>query len=151
MSSMIECKKCFQKFEFTEREKNWYAEMGFKDPKKCKRCKDIEKNKKTYSYTPSKAELQRKEALTQKELVQQLYVKSELRSKAIREITATFEGLQKSLYETLADEFRDDLPRWNATLEKDSTIRFNEPDVLFKTGEAELQEKFIVILNDFFL
>ena len=96
------------------------------------------------------AELQRKEALTQKELVQQLYVKSELRSKAIREITATFEGLQKSLYETLADEFRDDLPRWNATLEKDSTIRFNEPDVLFKTGEAELQKKFIVILNDFF-
>ena len=63
MSSMIECKKCFQKFEFTEREKNWYAEMGFKDPKKCKRCKDIEKNKKTYSYTPSKAELQRKEAM----------------------------------------------------------------------------------------
>ena len=63
MSSMIECKKCFQKFEFTERERNWYAEMGFKDPKKCKRCKDIEKNKKTYSYTPSKAELQRKEAM----------------------------------------------------------------------------------------
>tara|TARA_B100001758_G_C18409578_1_gene614640 strand:- start:1717 stop:2082 length:366 start_codon:yes stop_codon:yes gene_type:complete len=60
---MIECKKCFQKFEFTERERNWYMEMGFKDPKKCKSCKDAEKNKKTYSYTPSKAELQRKEAM----------------------------------------------------------------------------------------
>lgn len=63
MSSMIECKKCFQKFEFTEGESNWYAEKGFKVPKKCKRCKDAEKNKKTYSYTPSKAELQRKEAM----------------------------------------------------------------------------------------
>ena len=60
---MIQCNKCFQKFEFTDKERNWYAEMGFKDPKKCKKCKDFQKNKKTYNYIPSKKEIQIKEAM----------------------------------------------------------------------------------------
>ena len=63
MSSMIECNKCFKKFEFSEKERNWYAEMGFKDPKKCKKCKGLQKNKRTYTYIPSKEELQRKDAM----------------------------------------------------------------------------------------
>ena len=60
---MIECNVCFQKFEFSEKERNWFAEMGFKDPKKCKKCKGHQKNKKTYTYTPSAKELHMKELM----------------------------------------------------------------------------------------
>ena len=96
------------------------------------------------------AERLKEEAEKQKELVQNLLKKSELRSKAIKKITATFKGLEDKLYEELKEEFRDDLPKWKAELFEDSTIRFNEPKVLFKTGDAALQDKFIDILKDFF-
>ncbi len=68
----------------------------------------------------------------------------------IRQIAATYTELQLGLYQDLETEFRDDLPRWNATLERDNTIRFNEPEVLFETGKSVLREKFKTILSDFF-
>lgn len=111
---------------------------------------DAEKQRKEADRLRLEAEKQRKEAEKQKDLVQELLKKSELRSQAIKEITATFKGLQTGLYKKLEEEFKNDLPRWNATLMKDSTIRFNEPDVLFRAGDATLQDKFIEILNDFF-
>ena len=66
MSSTITCNKCFREFEFTEKERNWYAEMGFKEPKKCKKCKDFQKNKKVYTYIPSQKELELKEKMKTK-------------------------------------------------------------------------------------
>ena len=59
----ITCNKCHQEFEFSEEEMNWFAEMGFKNPKKCKKCKDLQKNKKVYTYTPSQKELELKEKM----------------------------------------------------------------------------------------
>ena len=111
---------------------------------------DAEKQRQEAELLKEEADEQRKEAEKQKELVQNLLKKSELRSKAIKEITATFEGLETELYNQLKKEFRNDLPKWDATLMKDSTIRFNEPEVLFKAGDATLQDKFIDILKDFF-
>jgi outer membrane protein OmpA-like peptidoglycan-associated protein len=58
--------------------------------------------------------------------------------------------LEESIYKALQIEFKEDLPRWNATLERDNTIRFNEPEVLFETGKSELRDKFKEILQDFF-
>ena len=68
----------------------------------------------------------------------------------IREIAAAYSELEAAIYDDLLNEFRDDLSIWNATLERDNTIRFNEPEVLFQTGKRELQDKFRVVLNDFF-
>ena len=61
--SSITCNKCYQEFEFSEKERNWFAEMGFKEPKKCKKCKDFQKNKKVYTYVPSQRELELKEKM----------------------------------------------------------------------------------------
>jgi len=68
----------------------------------------------------------------------------------VREIAATYNALQIGLYQDLYAEFKHDLPKWDATLEKDSTIRFNEPDILFETGSSVLRTKFKTILDDFF-
>lgn len=71
-------------------------------------------------------------------------------NETIREIAASYSQIQSALYEELAEEFDKDLSKWNATLERDNTIRFNEPDVLFLVGEAEIRERFIEILDAFF-
>lgn len=68
----------------------------------------------------------------------------------IQEVVLKYDESEELLYERLLDEFKSDLPRWNATLERDNTIRFNEPEVLFESGRAELQSKFKEILDDFF-
>ena len=70
--------------------------------------------------------------------------------RVIKEIVATYNELQVGLYKDLLEEFRDDLMQWGATLEKDSTVRFNEPDILFETGEAKIKDNFKTILDDFF-
>ena len=71
-------------------------------------------------------------------------------NETIREIAASYSEIQGALYERLADEFSNDLPKWNATLQRDNTIRFNEPDVLFLTGKAEIRDRFKEILNEFY-
>jgi len=68
----------------------------------------------------------------------------------VKEIVATYSELQVGLYEDLLDEFRQDLQKWDATLEKDSTIRFNEPDILFEAGSSNLRDEFKNILSNFF-
>ena len=39
---------------------------------------------------------------------------------------------------------------WGAVIDKDLTIRFSQPDILFAVGSATLNEKFKAILDDFF-
>lgn len=70
--------------------------------------------------------------------------------RAVKEIAATYSELQVGLYDDLKKEFENDLEKWDATLEKDSTIRFNEPDILFEAGSAKLRVNFKIILDDFF-
>ena len=62
----ITCNKCFQIFEFTDKQQMFFAEKGFPPPKKCKKCKDFQKNKKVYTYTPSQKELELKEQMKNK-------------------------------------------------------------------------------------
>ncbi|MDR1727956.1 MAG: OmpA family protein [Acidobacteriota bacterium] len=62
-----------------------------------------------------------------------------------------FLSLQEELYSDLTREFQDDLPKWNAEIDKKTlSVRFNEPDVLFGVGQATLKSDFRGILHDFF-
>lgn len=96
------------------------------------------------------AERQRKRAEDQEKLVAKQAESMRKQGETIKEIAVTYKELQMALYEALREEFEDDLPRWNASLERDNTIRFNEPDVLFASGQAEIRDEFRVILDDFF-
>ena len=77
-------------------------------------------------------------------------VKVEAASEHIREIAVLYERMKVELYDDLKREFEEDLPRWGPELDRDSTIRFKEPDVLFPIGRSELKNLFKNILNEFF-
>src|SRR5438132_1331506 len=77
-------------------------------------------------------------------------VKVEAASRHIREIAVLYERMKVELYNDLKKEFENDLPRWGAEFDRDSTIRFKEPDVLFPIGRSDLRNNFKIILDDFF-
>lgn len=69
----------------------------------------------------------------------------------IREIVVTYQATEASLIARLNDEFVNDLPRWQAELDRRNlAIRFLSPEVLFRPGSAELQPRFQQILSEFF-
>jgi len=69
----------------------------------------------------------------------------------IKKVAVAYRELQIDLYNDLFEEFKEDLPIWNATIEKETlTIRFEEPEVLFEIGSARISHKFKNILSDFF-
>lgn len=69
----------------------------------------------------------------------------------VKKIAVTYQEAQVALYEKLNEEFKDDLPKWQATIDKETlSIQFFEPDILFHTGKANVTDKFKNILNDFF-
>ena len=69
----------------------------------------------------------------------------------IAELTSSWQQTRVDIYDALHDEFKDDLPRWNATIERATlTVRFREPDILFETGSNKLKPEFRNILRNFF-
>ncbi len=69
----------------------------------------------------------------------------------MKDIAVAYNRLQNELYVDLSREFKDDLGKWNAVLDKkDMSIRFKEPDVLFDVGSSYLKMEFKDILDDFF-
>lgn len=57
---------------------------------------------------------------------------------------------KNKIYNALYEEFKNDLPKWNAEIEKKTlTVRFKEPDILFSVGSDNLTWQFQQILNDF--
>ena len=69
---------------------------------------------------------------------------------SIEQLAVTYEDYRTKLYLALADEFDQDLEDWNAEILDDSTVRFNEPNVLFDAGSSLIKSRFAEILNDFF-
>ena len=70
---------------------------------------------------------------------------------AIRTIAATWNESEADIHAALQEEFRDDLERWNAELERETlTVRFKAPEVLFGNATHELKPTFKMILTDFF-
>lgn len=68
----------------------------------------------------------------------------------IRDIAILYDTLRTQLYDDLNTEFAADMQRWGAELDKDLAFRFNNTDVLFDQGQAELKPEFSAILSDFF-
>jgi outer membrane protein OmpA-like peptidoglycan-associated protein len=68
----------------------------------------------------------------------------------MRDIAALYDRLKVQLYDDLREEFKNDLPRWDAEVLRDATVRFKAPDVLFAVGSAELKPRFKEILDEFF-
>ena len=74
----------------------------------------------------------------------------EIQSK-IRNIVVAWKESEVEIYETLNEEFKDDLPRWNAELDRTTlSLRFKAPDVLFDSATAVLKPEFRRILDNFF-
>ncbi|ENZ3705964.1 MULTISPECIES: type II Zorya anti-phage system protein ZorB2 [Serratia] len=69
----------------------------------------------------------------------------------IKEVAVAYEQAQQQLYNALNIEFSNDLPDWDAEIDKQTLeVRFKSPDVLFGLGSSELKPKFKEILNNFF-
>ena len=78
-------------------------------------------------------------------------VQVEVQAHKAKQVAVIYEQTRLRLYQDLYREFHSDLRRWDADLYKDTlSIRFKEPDVLFKTGSDTLQPKFAAILDSFF-
>jgi len=69
----------------------------------------------------------------------------------IRTIAMSYKENQLAIYESLQREFRDDLPRWGAVIDRDTlTVAFNNSDAMFDTGAAHLSESYQVVFEEFF-
>ena len=60
-----------------------------------------------------------------------------------------FKATKEQLYAELENEFKDDFKDWQVELDKDLSIKFTNPDVLFQSGRAEIRPHFATILNEF--
>lgn len=56
---------------------------------------------------------------------------------------------KENLHDKLKDEFKNDTTKWQMSIGKDLTIKFDNPTVLFDSGEWELTSSFKNILQDF--
>jgi outer membrane protein OmpA-like peptidoglycan-associated protein len=82
--------------------------------------------------------------------VEALMRKAERQAQQMKDVAVLYDETRQRLYIDLENEFHTDLPRWKASLDRDLIIRFEEPDVLFDTGKADLKPQFKKILDDFF-
>ena len=77
-------------------------------------------------------------------------IKIKKQQETVENIVETYEDNKVSLYDDLYGEFKGDMKTWDMEIDKDGTIRFNEPDVYFEKGKSELKNEFKEILNSFF-
>lgn len=73
------------------------------------------------------------------------------KNKEIENVAQEYMVLKQKIYEDLHQEFKKDLKRWEAEIDKQNlSIRFNSPDILFDQGRHKVKKEFKVILNSFF-
>lgn len=87
---------------------------------------------------------------SESEKVKELMLRAEQQAKQMKDVAVLYDEMRERLYTDLHNEFQADLPRWKASLDRDLSIRFEEPEVLFDTGRAALKPQFARILDDFF-
>ncbi len=71
------------------------------------------------------------------------------KQETINEIFEEWKATQEKLYSDLDKEFKDDFKDWKVLLDKDLSIKFTNPDVLFSTGKSEINQHFKNILDNF--
>jgi outer membrane protein OmpA-like peptidoglycan-associated protein len=60
-----------------------------------------------------------------------------------------FKATKDNLYAELQEEFKDDFEKWEVELDKDLSIKFTNPEVLFESGEATVKDTGKAILDGF--
>jgi len=65
------------------------------------------------------------------------------------EIFEEFKATKEELYNELNTVFKDDFQKWDVQLDKDLSIKFTNPDVLFQSGKTNIRPYFSEILNKF--
>ena len=71
------------------------------------------------------------------------------RAQNVQDLIVQWEEGEYQIYRALKREFDKDFVKWNAELDRDLTIRFLSPKLLFETGKADLKPEFKMILDDF--
>ena len=61
-----------------------------------------------------------------------------------------YKQTKENLYNELKETFKNDFQKWNLELDKDLSIKFTNPNVLFQSGSSEITSVFQSILNEFF-
>lgn len=68
----------------------------------------------------------------------------------IQNIAIAYQNTQIAIYNSLMDEFHDDLEKWNVSINQDTlSFQFNAPEVLFNSGQSDINKYFQNILSDF--
>ena len=68
----------------------------------------------------------------------------------INQAISTYPDSMNKVYRELYKEFKDDMGKWNAELDRETlTIRFRAPEIFFQPGKSIIQRRFIKILDDF--
>ena len=60
-----------------------------------------------------------------------------------------FRAAKVGLYNKLDSVFKNDTARWNLKLDRDLSIKFTKPQVLFEEGKSTIKPEFKEILNEF--
>ena len=69
----------------------------------------------------------------------------------VAEVAEAYQATQIAIFQALLEEFKDDLPRWQAEIDPDTlALTFKSPEVLFATGSDRLRSRFEQILSDFY-
>jgi len=69
----------------------------------------------------------------------------------IKQVAVAYQENQVAIFDALNDEFKADLKVWNAEINEETlTFTFKSPEVLFETGEANLNGAYKKLLDDFF-
>ena len=72
-------------------------------------------------------------------------------SNKIKDVAVAYQENQVAIFEALEGEFKNDLSKWGATIDKETlAFNFQSPDVLFANNEVKLSEAYKDILDDFF-
>lgn len=77
--------------------------------------------------------------------IAQIQKREQQRASLVTKYAAT----KQELYKELDLAFRDKYDAWDMELDKDLTIKFANPDVLFETDSHTITPKYAAILNDF--
>lgn len=65
-------------------------------------------------------------------------------------IISKYQTTKEELFKDLSKTFKNDLKHWDIELNKNLSIQFSNPDVLFPSGDTKLTLRFRIILAEFF-
>ena len=74
----------------------------------------------------------------------------QIQKKQQDKIFEEYKETKENLYDELKETFKNDFQKWNLELDKDLSIKFTNPNVLFQSGKSDVTPIFQQILTEFF-